>query len=697
MKSEIRKRGLQWLQILEQQWAMWSKRANIVKSVLSHLDSGYVLHNNRLPNAKHLPSSIELLMDTFKQFVIQDEQVHEKALDSIIGVIDGERQEASTSANTYQDLHPVILSLFIRLQAYPDLEAAILEATQTFYADEATRWVDKSSGQDPEESAIQPYLTHAQQRLEEETARVQWLLSAQSGKKSLLDIVRTELVKKRAEWLTAGLPALLNQDPPPVESLKLLFRHLKSVDELKILSAAFAAHIIQVGSAIVTPSSAQVITRLKKGPQTDDEKQDLRAAMSDENQIIDRLLAFKSKVDLAADVAFEGHDEFKQRRKEAFEKVVNSRTGGGKVAELCAKYLDYKLKQGNRAMTDEELQKCLDEALSLFRWTHAKDMFEEFYKRHFAKRLLLNKSASSDFEQMMLLRLKDECGPAFTQRLETMLKDIALSDDLMKAYEERQSKARDEGSDDVDSFDLNVNVLTQAHWPAYPTVTVQIPPIMAMASQRFEAFYESRNSGRKLFWNHSLGNCVLTTKFDSGKKELHVTEFQAIVLLLFNDVARKEKISYTSIAEQTGLEEKELKRTLQTLACGKPPQRVLRKEPQGREVNSDDCFYFSSGLKNDARRITVSQIQMQESAEEQEATESRVLLDRELVLQAATVRVMKAKKQLKHAELVQEVVESVKSRFQVEVNEVKKQFEILIEKEYMERVEGDRSTYRYLA
>lgn len=49
-------------------------------------------------------------------------------------------------------------------------------------------------------------------------------------------------------------------------------------------------------------------------------------------------------------------------------------------------------------------------------------MFEEFYKRHFAKRLLLNRSASSDAEQSMLLKLKDECGAAFTLKLETMLK-----------------------------------------------------------------------------------------------------------------------------------------------------------------------------------------------------------------------------------------------------------------------------------
>lgn len=36
-------------------------------------------------------------------------------------------------------------------------------------------------------------------------------------------------------------------------------------------------------------------------------------------------------------------------------------------------------------------------------------------------------------------------------------------------------------------------------------------------------------------------------------------------------------------------------------------------------------------------------------------------------------------------------------RFTVDVAEIKKTFEILIDKEYMERVEGQRGMYRYLA
>jgi len=44
--------------------------------------------------------------------------------------------------------------------------------------------------------------------------------------------------------------------------------------------------------------------------------------------------------------------------------------------------------------------------LILFRYIQGKDVFEAFYKRDLAKRLLLGKSASFDAEKSMLSKLK---------------------------------------------------------------------------------------------------------------------------------------------------------------------------------------------------------------------------------------------------------------------------------------------------
>ena len=51
-----------------------------------------------------------------------------------------------------------------------------------------------------------------------------------------------------------------------------------------------------------------------------------------------------------------------------------------------------------------------------------------------------------------------------------------------------------------------------------------------------------------------------------GIKELSVSLFQTVVLMLFNGT---DSLSLSEIRTQSGIEDKELRRTLQSLACGK--------------------------------------------------------------------------------------------------------------------------------
>jgi cullin-4 len=82
----------------------------------------------------------------------------------------------------------------------------------------------------------------------------------------------------------------------------------------------------------------------------------------------------------------------------------------------------------------------------LFRFIQGKDIFEAFYKKDLAKRLLLGKSASIDAEKIMLSKLKSgnaffdhdftECGPGFTMKLEGMFKDMEISKEIMNTFKE---------------------------------------------------------------------------------------------------------------------------------------------------------------------------------------------------------------------------------------------------------------------
>lgn len=131
-----------------------------------------------------------------------------------------------------------------------------------------------------------------------------------------------------------------------------------------------------------------------------------------------------------------------------------------------------------------------------------------------------------------------------------MFKDMEVARDEMTAYtafnRERERKDRP-------AIDLSVNVLSAAAWPTYADVPVRIPSIISASINDFQQFYCNKHTGRRLNWKHQLAHCQLRARFPRGSKELVVSSFQAIVLLLFNDIGEGETLPYSEIQAATGL------------------------------------------------------------------------------------------------------------------------------------------------
>jgi len=123
------------------------------------------------------------------------------------------------------------------------------------------------------------------------------------------------------------------------------------------------------------------------------------------------LLEFKSRLDKLLQQSFDSNDLFSQSLRESFEAFINQRRD--KPAEYIAKYLDSLLRKGDKGILapgesgNHSLDEEMDRVLVLFRFVHGKDVFEAFYKKDLAKRLLLAKSASTDAERSMLSKLKN--------------------------------------------------------------------------------------------------------------------------------------------------------------------------------------------------------------------------------------------------------------------------------------------------
>lgn len=72
------------------------------------------------------------------------------------------------------------------------------------------------------------------------------------------------------------------------------------------------------------------------------------------------------------------------------------------------------------------------------------------------------------------------------------------------------------------------------------------------------------------------------------------------VLLLFNDT---DALSYADIATHTAIPTNDLKRTLQSLSCGR--FKLIHKEPRSREVGEDDTFAFNHDFTSKQLRFKV--------------------------------------------------------------------------------------------
>ncbi|XP_078265423.1 cullin-4A isoform X1 [Rhinoraja longicauda] len=621
-------------------WQDHCRQMIMIRSIFLFLDRTYVLQSSMLP------SIWDIGLELFRTHIINDKTVQNKTIDGILLLIEKERNGEAVDRSLIRSL----LSMLSDLQVYQEsFEQRFLEETNCLYAAEGQRLM--------QEREVPEYLHHVNKRLEEEADRVITYLD-QSTQKWLVASVEKQLL---GEHLTAILQKGLNHllDENRVADLTLLYQLFSRVKGgLQVLLQHCNEYIKTFGTTIVV------------NPEKD-------------KTMVEELLDFKDKVDHIIEVCFLKNEKFVNTMKEAFETFINKRPN--KPAELIAKYVDSKLRAGNKEATDEELERMLDKIMIIFRFIHGKDVFEAFYKKDLAKRLLVGKSASVDAEKSMLSKLKHECGAAFTSKLEGMFKDMELSKDVMVQF-----KQYIQNQNDPSRIDLTVNILTMGYWPTYTPMEIHLPAEMVKLQEVFKMFYLGKHSGRKLQWQATLGHSVLKADFKEGKKELQVSLFQTMVLLMFNE---GNEFSVEEIKTATGIEDSELKRTLQSLACGKA--RVLNKLPKGKEVEDGDKLIFNDDFKHKLFRIKINQIQMKETVEEQTSTTERVFQDRQYQIDAAIVRIMKMRKTLSHNLLVSELYNQLK--FPVKPGDLKKRIESLIDRDYMERDKDNANQYHYVA
>ena len=335
-------------------------------------------------------------------------------------------------------------------------------------------------------------------------------------------------------------------------------------------------------------------------------------------------------------------------------------------------------------LSDSQVETKLTQIVQLFSYLNDKDLFSDIYRNLLSKRLLNQKSANDDAEKSMIGKLKLKCGAQFTSKMEGMLNDLTTGKDHLEKFQTFVKE--NEKKFNLNGVEFSVQVLTTGFWPKNVETKLSLPIAMDTCVKAFQEYYNSATEARKLAFVESLGSCTVQMKVDSGsagkKKgtyDLSVTTLQAAVLDMFTTAKDGTLPNYSleEIVAQLSLEEKFAKKVLHSLSCGK--LKVLTKTPKSKKINTGDRFTSNTKFSNSKRKFRIPMASLQPSHDAK-----RVEDDRTVAIEAAIVRIMKTRKQMRHTDLVGEVLKQLQF-FRPQPKSVKTCIERLIDREYLER------------
>nr|CAH8853260.1 unnamed protein product [Trichobilharzia regenti] len=561
------------------------------------------------------------------------------------------------------------------------------------FLSETERYYRLESAQFLQTNTVPEYLQKVEARLNEERIRVQTYLHISTLPK-LMRSCEHHLIGEHIDRLTSVFSDLFNEDrEEDIWRMYRLVGHFPS--GIRVLVSVMEDHVAEKGWEAL--------------------RQVAEAAVNDPKLYIDTILKVHQKHYNLVLSAFAWDPAFSRALDKGCERFINrnavTELAGNqrKSPELLAKYADFLLKKSAKDIQLDDLEETLGQVMNVFRYIEDKDVFQKFYSKTLARRLVYNQSVSEDAEASMISKLKEACGFEYTAKLQRMFQDVNATRELNAKFMDYLQKQEEVNGSTIKGTDFNIMILSSNAWPFQAQAPFSIPAELEQCHNTFLSFYQEHHTGRKLTWCYHLSRGEVVTNYTKTRYIFQVSTYQMSVLMLYN-----ASLVYTvsAIQLQTGIEEATLLQILQILLKAKvlkivsdsnsevePSQTTVSASDDSSEsqLTPDTHLALYTDYKNKRVRVYLNVPLKSETKQEIEQTLGNVESDRKLIVQACIVRIMKTRKVMKHHQLMSEVVTQLSPRFKPTPLLIKRCITALIEREYIKRDSNERDAYEYLA
>jgi cullin 1 len=593
------------------QWNRYTIAAKYIHHLFRYLNRHWVKREMD-EGKKHIYDVYTLHLVQWRSVLF--DKVWEKLMAAVLKLVERQRQGETIEHSQIKQVVDSFVSLGLddqdssktTLDVYRfHFERPFLEATKAFYTAESKQFVAENS--------VVEYMKKAETRLDEEEERVKMYLHTDIAV-PLKKACNQVLIADHSALLRDEFQVLLDNDRE--EDMARMYSLLSRIpDGLDPLRSKFEAHVRKAGLAAVAKVAS------------DAEKLEPKV-------YVDALLEIHTQYQGLVKRAFNDEPEFTRSLDNACREFVNRnevcKSGSNKSPELLAKYTDILLRKSGTGIEEAELENTLSQIMTVFKYIEDKDVFQKFYSRMLARRLVHSNSSSDDAETSMISKLKEACGFEYTNKLQRMFQDMQISKDLNEGFKEHARSL------DARVLDSQYSILGTGFWPLTAPNTTFNPPIEISADcDRFSRFYKNKHEGRKLTWLWQLCKGEVKATYCKGAKTpytFQVSLYQMAILLLFNE---KDNHSYDDIASTTQLNSEALDPSLSILCKAK----VLLMKPEGK-VGPGANFVLNYDFKSKKLRVNLNVGMKSETKQEEVETNKTIEEDRKLLLQVSAQRLV---------------------------------------------------------